>query len=102
MRYIIETVEEEQAIGIQLAAWEKAGKLRLLEKGEPLEVLKEQQHRIQRALELLNKAGSDREVIIAFIQAKLPSTVNKSRRTIETVLYCQEQFYKALGITWGK
>lgn len=102
MRYVIDTKDDEMQIGAYLARQEKEGKLRLIEKGNPLEVLKAQQHKIQRALDLLKKAGIDREVLIAFIQAKLPSSMGRirSRRTIEAVLDKQEDFYKAIGITF--
>lgn len=99
MRYVIETIDEEMRIGAYIAKLEKDGKIRLIEKAEPLEVLKEQQHKIQRALELFKQAGINREVIIAYIQANVPSNM-RSRKNIIKILNCQEQFYKALGIVF--
>ncbi len=99
MRYLIETLEDEMLIGTQLSKWKRQNKITLIEKGDPLEVLKEQQHKIQRSLEILRKAGINKEIIVSYIQAKMPSSM-KSKTTIEAVLEKQEEFYKALGITW--
>lgn len=99
MRYLIETKEDEAVIGSYLAKLNKDGKILLIEKGDPLETLKVQQHRIQRALELLNKAGINREVLVAFIQSKLPGNM-KSKATIEAILDKQEEFYEAIGISF--
>jgi hypothetical protein len=94
MRYIIDTIDEEGIIGMQIKKWEESKKLTLIEKGEPLIDLKAQLERIARALEVLNKAGYDSEIMEIFLMRKTGLGAGKVR----SVLRGQKEFFKQIGV----
>jgi len=97
MRYLIESIEDEGVVGQKIIALEKAGKIRIIEKSDPLEVMKVNLHRIQRSMDILEKAGIDKEVIAAYIYAKMPSGM-RNWKLIGEVLSKQQDFFKKLGV----
>ena len=94
MRYIINTEEHEGIIGIQIAIWEKEGKLKIIEKAEPLIEIQEHLERIARALEVLKKAGYNAQVMKSFIKQETKLAMN----VIDSVLNYQEEFFKQIGV----
>jgi hypothetical protein len=94
MRYIINTEDIEGIIGMQIAKWEKEGKLVLIEKGEPLVELKDHLERVAKALELLKKAGYNSAVMKSWIY----DYTKLSKRNIDDVLKGQESFFKQIGV----
>ena len=94
MRYIIETEDSEGIIGIQLNRWEKEKKLRIIEKAEPLIIIKENLEKVAKALELLRKIGYNREVMITYLKDQ----TNLGKGTLVSVLDAQEDFFKKIGV----
>ena len=106
MRYIIETEDSEGIIGIQLNRWEKEKKLRIIEKAEPLIIIKENLEKeiqelyksmkdvLVEALELLRKIGYNREVMITYLKDQ----TNLGKGTLVSVLDAQEDFFKKIGV----
>jgi hypothetical protein len=94
MRYIIDTTDEEGIIGMQIKKWQDSNKLLLIEKGEPTIELKAQLERIARALEVLNKAGYDSEIMEIFLMRKTGLGMGKVR----AVLRSQKEFFKQIGV----
>ena len=82
MRYILDTTDEGGIIGMQIAKWQEASKLVIIEKGEPLVELKAQLERIARALDILNKAGYDSEIMEIFLMKKTGLSGNKVRSVL--------------------
>lgn len=94
MRYIFDTTDDEGIIGMQIAKWADSNKLQLIEKGEPTIELKAQLERIARALETLNKAGYDSEIMEIFLMRKTGLGAGK----IRSVLRSQKEFFKQIGV----
>ena len=94
MRYLIDTIgEESQNWGNTLRRAEEKGEIRILEKGDPAEIIKEQLAKIARAFETLKKAGINEDVMIAYIRTK-----GLSMAVITDVLRHQKEFFGKLGI----
>ena len=94
MRYIIDTNDDEGIIGIQIAKWAESNKLEIIEKGEPVIELKTQLERIARALDILNKAGYNSEIMEIFLMRKTGLGLGK----IQSVLRGQREFFKQIGV----
>ena len=94
MRYLIETnPENAMLIGAKIARWEKDGKLSLIEKGDPIDAIRQDLIRISRAFTTLEKLGINKDILIAYIRTKgIPMA------TINNVLYHQDEFFKKLGV----
>lgn len=94
MRYLIEThPDHAMQVGAQIAQLQKADKIKILEKGDPIEEIKSDLLRIKRAFETLKKLGINEEILIAYIRTK-----GFPMQTIKDVLYHQEQFFIKLGV----
>lgn len=94
MRYIFDTTDEEGIIGMQIAKWQEANKLIMIERGEPTIELKAQLERIVRALDTLNKAGYNSEIMEIFLMRKTGLGASK----IRSVLKSQKEFFKQIGV----
>lgn len=94
MRYIIDTTgEKAQEWGNTLRRAEEKGEIIIIEKGDPIEQIKETVRKIGRAFETLQKAGIDEEVMIAYIRTKgVPKT------QIDNVIFHQKEFLEKLGV----
>lgn len=96
MRYVIETTEE----GNNERVWNTINSLvenkliNLIEKGDPIENMKEDLRRVARSMEVLEKLGIDHDLIVAWIKRK----TNLSIGNIETCLSAERNFFKKLGI----
>ena len=94
MRYIINTEDKEGIIGMQIAKWQKEGKLQLIEKGEPVVEIQAQLERVAKALELLKTAGYNSEVMKSWI---LQDT-KLSHAKVNAILNSQEEFFRQIGV----
>jgi hypothetical protein len=95
MRYLIETHPDyAMQIGAEIARWQKAGKLQIIEHGDPIEQVKTELIKIKRAFETLEKVGISRDVMITYVKTK--SGLGKA--TVEQVLDKQDEFFKKLGV----
>lgn len=96
MRYIIETTEQgnKENIWNKLNAFSKKGLITIVEKGDPVEQLKENLRKIAKALELLNKVGLNKSVMEAYIYDK----TKVSKDHIRKVLNEQYEFFEKLGV----
>ena len=94
MRYLIETnPENAMLIGAEIARWEKDKKISLIEKGDPVDAIRQDLLRISRAFETLKKLGINEDIMIAYIRTKgIPIS------TIKSVLQNQKEFFKKLGV----
>ena len=96
MRYIIEPTQK----GIDNNVWNTINSLSnqelimIVEKGDPLENMKENLRKISRSIELLNKVGFNQEVLMLYLHAK----TKIAQRTIKTILYEQNKFFIKLGV----
>jgi len=94
MRYIIDTQgEQAQSWGNTLRKAEERGEIKIVEKGDPIEEIKDSVRKIHRALETLKKAGINEEVMIAYIRMK-----GVTQSAINDVLRHQKEFFAKLGI----
>jgi hypothetical protein len=94
MRYIIDTTDEQGIIGMQIKKWADDEKLTIIEKAEPVIELKAHLERIARALDILNKAGYDSELMEIFLMKKTGLGMGK----IRAVLKSQQEFFKQIGV----
>ena len=88
------TSDTEGIIGMQIAKWQKEGKLEIIEKAEPVVELKVQLERVARALDVLKKSGYNSEVMKMWLSKKTGLGMNK----IEPLLREQMEFFKAIGV----
>ena len=93
MRYVISTVDEQGLIGIQLAKWQKEGKLDLIEKSETLIEIEAQLQKVASAMETLRKVGYNSEVMRIYLQKK----TGMGASAIDSVIYAQKEFLKQIG-----
>ena len=94
MRYIIDTKDEQGLIGIQIAKWQKNKKLDLIEKADPVIELKDNLEKIGRALEHLDKAHYDRELMEIYINKKTGVPITHVRAALDS----QKNFFRAIGV----
>lgn len=94
MRYILDTTDQEGIIGIQIKKWADDKKLQIIEKSEPIIELKAHLEKIARALDTLNKAGYDSELMEIFLMKK----TNLGMGKIRAVLKSQQEFFKQIGV----
>ena len=96
MRYIIETTESGNDVNVwnTILSLQKQKLITIVEKGDPIEDMKENLRRITKAIQLLNKMGISNELMKSFIYDK--TKVSKSN--IDKVLNGQEEFFIKLGI----
>ena len=94
MRYTIDTMgEQAQSWGNTLRRAEERGEIQIIEKGDPIEEVKDAVRKIQRAMEVLKKSGISEEIMVAYMRAK-----GIAKTHIENVLYHQKEFFKKLGV----
>jgi len=94
MRYILDTTDEQGIIGMQIKKWENEKKLEIIEKADPVIELKAQLERISRALDILDKAGYNSEIMEIFLMRKTGLGSGK----IKSVLKGQIEFFKQIGV----
>ena len=94
MRYIIESIIDEMNIGSQISNWENQNKIRVIEKGDKFDMIKIELIKIKEALRILKRLGINKDVFETYIKAK--SKVSK--KTLQNVLYYQDEFFKKLGV----
>lgn len=95
MRYWFESVDDERDVGKQIAMWERAGKIRMIEKGDPYEQVKEKLHKIRGALRALREHGINDDVMQTYVYAKC-SGVKKA--DVQAVLRTQQEFFRKMGL----
>lgn len=93
MRYLIETVENEGAIGSTISGWERNGQVNILTKGDPIEQIKKSLIKISDALKILRDAGINEEVMKSYIKSK-----GVALRDIENVFHHQNEFLEMMGL----
>ena len=94
MRYLIETNNENAAAwGSTLQRAQDRGELTILEKGNPVDIIKKELLKISKAFETLTKAGIDEDVMVAYLKSK-----GLSLTLIKNVLYNQKEFFRKLGL----
>lgn len=95
MRYIIDTEgEKAQDWGNTLRRAAERGELTIIEKTDPIEVMKENLRNIARAMEVLNKNGISKELMESYIYDK----TKVAKRDIALVLGEQKRFFEKLGV----
>ena len=94
MRYIIETHDDEGIIGMQIAKWAENDKLSIIEKAEPVIDLQLQLEKVAKALDILNKAGYNNELMETDLMRKTGLGLNK----IRPLLKSQQEFFKQIGV----
>ena len=93
MRYLIETKDENaKSWGTTLYNAQQRGEIKIIEKGDPVEKIKTEMLRMKRAIETLEKAGINKDVMIAYINQK-----GVTMKAIESVLKYQKEFLEKLG-----
>jgi len=94
MRYLIDTPPEHAGtVGSLLAKLEKAGKINIVQRGDPIEAIKADILKIQRAVATLTKSGINQDIMIGYIRSKgIPVS------TIDNVLHHQNEFFRKLGL----
>lgn len=96
MRYILEITEK----GNEARTWNAINKLAsngyvtIVEKGDPVEDLKENMRRMVRAAEILKKAGIGRDIMEIYLTKKANVPVTHVR----AVLNKQDEFFVRLGV----
>ena len=94
MRYIIDTIgEQAQSWGNTLRRAEERNEIKIIEKGDPIEEIKDSVRKIHRAMEVLKKSGIDEEIMISYMRSK-----GVAMKNINEVLYHQKQFLEKLGV----
>lgn len=94
MRYIIDSKDKEGLVGIQISKWIKEKKIDLIEKADPVIELKDNLEKIGRALNYLNKAGYDRELMEIYINKKTGVPITHVRQTLKS----QTEYFRAIGV----
>lgn len=100
MRYIIETTQEgnEKSVWNSLNALKDKGFITIVEKGDPVEEMKMNLRKVARAMQILEGAGIDKDLMISHIKRKTGLGVS----TIEQVLETERGFFKKLGVELDK
>ena len=93
MRYTLSTNDEQGIIGIQIARWEKEGKLVVVEKSETLVEIQARLDKVASALAILKKVGYNSEVMLLYLREK----THIGKGDIQKILFAQEQFLKQAG-----
>lgn len=93
MRYVIETTNEGNNSNVwnTIDSLHKKGLIKVLDKGDPIQNMKENLRKVRESLDALKSAGIDRELMVAFIKHKSSSL---SQRDINDVLELQQSFFK--------
>jgi hypothetical protein len=96
MRYIIETTSDgnDNRVWSNLTSLKDKGYITIVEKGDPIEEMKENLRKIARSMQLLKEIGISNELMSSYIYDK--TKVNK--RSISRVLEEQTEFFKKIGI----
>lgn len=96
MRYIIETTDagNDAKVWNTITALKDNNLISVVEKGDPVEELKENFRRIVRAQQVLESAGINREVMSIYLANKTKIGTTK----INAMLNAQSNFYAELGI----
>ena len=77
-----------------LAKLKKEGYVNIVEKGDPIEDLKENMRRMVRAAEILRKVGIDREMMEIYLAKKASVPITHVRAVIDK----QDEFFARLGV----
>lgn len=96
MRYVIETTEEgnNQSVWNTINSLKEKGLIHFIEKGDPIEEMKENLRKVARAIQLLNEIGISNQLMESYIYDK--TKISKS--AIRTVLNEQSEFFNKLGV----
>lgn len=93
MRYLIESIDNEGIIGIQIQKWVVDNKVRVITKGDPIEQIKSDLIKISDALNVLERSGINKDIMVAYMRSK-----GLSLKIVEEVLFHQNDFFKKLGL----
>lgn len=96
MRWILETTQEgnEVAVWNTINSLKEKGLISIVEKGDPIEDMKERLRKVTRAMQLLQEVGLNAEVMEAYLYVK----TGVSRTNIKKILYQQNEFFESLGV----
>ena len=94
MRYIFDTKDDQGIIGIQIDKWKKEKKIELIEKAEPVVEIKARLEKIARAINTLEKAGWNKEIMEIYINKKTGVSMTQVRAVAEG----QQRFFEAIGV----
>ena len=96
MRYVIETTEKgnEESVWNSINAMRDKKLITIVEKSDPVEQLKETLRRLARSMEILEKVGIDKEMMVIYLSKKSGAGMG----TVRNVLYAQEEFFGKLGV----
>jgi hypothetical protein len=96
MRYIIETTEEgnEQSVWNTINSLVEKKLISVVEKGDPIENMKENLRRITRAVQMLEKVGLGKDVMEAFLCNK----TKLGKGTVRKILNAQSDFFEKVGV----
>lgn len=96
MRYIIETTQEgnDNKVWNTINALQEKELITIVEKGDPIENMKENLRKIAKAMELLEKIGINKEIMESYIYDK----TKVSKTNIKAVLNEQSRFFEKMGI----
>lgn len=97
MRYVIATTQlgEQQSVWNTIVALKEKGLISIVEKGDPIEDMKENLRRVARSLEILEKVGIDQDLMEAWIKRKNPGI---SVKAIHAALSSERDFFKRIGV----
>lgn len=96
MRYVIEPTEEgkEKRVWSSLNRLAEKGLIIIVEKGDPIEEMKENLRKVTRAMQLLEKIGLDEEIMMAYLYDK----TKVSKTNIKSILKEQKRFFDKIGV----
>lgn len=94
MRYILQTEDEQGTIGAQIKRWADEGKVSIIEKADPVVEIQAHLERVARALEVLRKAGYNKDVMRTYIKEK----TKLSWANIDSMFGAQDEFFKQIGV----
>lgn len=96
MRYVIEVTDKgcEERVWNTINRLQGAGLLTIVEKGDPVENLKESMRRMVRAAEILRKSGIDRDMMEIYLAKKADVPITHVRAILDK----QDQFFARIGI----
>lgn len=94
MRYLIDTPPEHAGtVGSLFAKLEREGKIVIIQRGDPIEAIKADILKIQKAFANLQRSGISQDIMIGYIRSKgVPVS------TIDNVLHHQTEFFRKLGL----
>lgn len=96
MRYIIETTDagNDQSVWNSINTLRDKGYITVVEKGDPIEEMKENLRKVARAMELLRDVGISNDLMVAFILQR----TKIAQKTIKLILSKQDEFFRNIGV----